>query len=519
MTGTIGWYRKDFRLPSAERDARLGDPLRVGQLPREGLAQRSPDRPPHRRLPALRGAPARRCCAAASTGSSCASTTAASRPTSRPRRLAADGVPTGGWWNYGGLLREVYLRKIDRVDFNSVQVRPNLPCATCAATVDVHGRRSATTRAKAQTRAPDRALRRAHGQPRHARSIGPGGFATLHAAAARSTSPRLWSPAAPYLYDASLTARVGRARSAAVAGYTLRSGIRSIKVVTRRAADPQRPVRATSAASGCTRTTRCSASRSPTRSARQYIAGGPATLGATLIRAHYPLHPYIQELADRYGILLWSEIPVYTVKTQYLKRALVRRLAVQELQDNIRANQNHPSVIMWSIGNELLAPAPGRCRATTSARAARGGQAARPDAAGRRSPSPAIPSAGCQTRVRAARRASGSTTTSAGTRAPAARSPTATLLLAYLDSAARVLSGQGDRRHRVRRRGQPRRAARGEGHATQFQQDFVNYHLGVFATKPWLVGRDLLDAQGVPRAPRLGRRQPAPGRRRCTRRA
>jgi len=52
-----------------------------------------------------------------------------------PSGLSIVGKPTGGWWNYGGLLREVYLRKINDVDFNTVVVRPDLPCATCQATV------------------------------------------------------------------------------------------------------------------------------------------------------------------------------------------------------------------------------------------------------------------------------------------------------------------------------------------------------------------------------------------------
>ncbi len=41
-----------------------------------------------------------------------------------------------------------------------------------------------------------------------------------------------------------------------------------------------------------------------------------------------------------------------------------------------------------------------------------------------------------------------------------------------------------------------------------FQQDFANFHLNVFATKPWLSGALYWAHQRVPRAPGVGRRQP-----------
>ncbi|HUE26685.1 MAG TPA: hypothetical protein VMP89_07915, partial [Solirubrobacteraceae bacterium] len=43
--------------------------------------------------------------------------------------------PGGGWWNFGGILSEVYLRTAQRADVQQVQVRPILPCPSCAATI------------------------------------------------------------------------------------------------------------------------------------------------------------------------------------------------------------------------------------------------------------------------------------------------------------------------------------------------------------------------------------------------
>ena len=60
-------------------------------------------------------------------------------------------------------------------------------------------------------------------------------------------------------------------------------------------------------------------------------------------------------MADRQGFLLAEEIPVYAIKTRYLKQRLVRQLAARELESAILTNGNHPSVMWWSIGNELSA--------------------------------------------------------------------------------------------------------------------------------------------------------------------
>ena len=54
-----------------------------------------------------------------------------------PSGLATNGTPTGGWWNYSGLQREVYLKRLNVVDWKSVRVTPLLACARCTATVRV----------------------------------------------------------------------------------------------------------------------------------------------------------------------------------------------------------------------------------------------------------------------------------------------------------------------------------------------------------------------------------------------
>jgi beta-glucuronidase len=97
--------------------------------------------------------------------------------------------------------------------------------------------------------------------------------------------------------------------------------------------------------------------------------GWTRELGGTIIRAHYPLNPEIEQLADQDGILIWSEVPVYQVQSKFLSRAGWLAHAHEILRENIFENQNHPSVAIWSIGNELGTP-PGDAEASYIAGAA-----------------------------------------------------------------------------------------------------------------------------------------------------
>jgi beta-galactosidase len=81
-------------------------------------------------------------------------------------------------------------------------------------------------------------------------------------------------------------------------------------------------------------------------------------MGANTIRlTHYQHGQAIHELADRYGLILWDEIPFVSVMTLAADQVeptpgLVAD-ARQQLQELIRQNYNHASVAVWSIANEV----------------------------------------------------------------------------------------------------------------------------------------------------------------------
>ncbi|HTV22095.1 MAG TPA: glycoside hydrolase family 2 TIM barrel-domain containing protein [Polyangiaceae bacterium] len=75
-----------------------------------------------------------------------------------------------------------------------------------------------------------------------------------------------------------------------------------------------------------------------------------AELGATAIRlAHYQHADYFYELCDRMGMLVWAEIPLVDETTD---SAAFTDNARQQLTELIRQSQNHPSIVVWGIGNE-----------------------------------------------------------------------------------------------------------------------------------------------------------------------
>jgi beta-glucuronidase len=78
-------------------------------------------------------------------------------------------------------------------------------------------------------------------------------------------------------------------------------------------------------------------------------------LGATITRTHYPLSEDFLERADRAGIAVWEEIPFYQLSESAMRDRRVRQKGLDYLAAAIKRDENHPSVIAWSIGNELPA--------------------------------------------------------------------------------------------------------------------------------------------------------------------
>src|SRR5690606_29013843 len=74
-------------------------------------------------------------------------------------------------------------------------------------------------------------------------------------------------------------------------------------------------------------------------------------LGCNFVRlAHYPHNEHIIRLADKLGILVWEEIPVYWT-VDFSNEATLQN-AKNQLTEMITRDKNRAATIIWSVANE-----------------------------------------------------------------------------------------------------------------------------------------------------------------------
>jgi len=475
MIGGVGWYRKDFSLPEASRALEwavrfesVNYRSRVWLNGKRVGSNRGAYIPFEFRLENLKRTGTNRLVIRVDS----------KRRTTDfpPSGLAVNGAPTGGWWNYSGIQREVYLKRLNGVDWKSVQVTPLLSCARCTATVRVRvSLRNVRRSAQTVRLSGNFGSRRFSLGSRRIAGDGVSTFSTSF----RVPRPRVWSPASPGLYNVNLRASAG---GRAVSSYRLRTGIRSVRV----SGDGHLVLngqRANLRGVGVHEDSQQQGFAVDNRF-RERLVSETRAVGATLMRTHYPMHPYTHELADRQGVLIWSEIPVYALKTASLARAGVTALAAKELEKNIIANQNHPSVLLWSIANELSAR-PGTTQALYIKNAVRLAKSLDPS----RPVGLAVagyPSVTCQ-KAYGPLDVIGINSYFGWYPGPGGLVFDRTKLSAYLDQVRTCypeqavmvteFGAEANRDGPVEEKG-----------TWAFQQDFINFHLGVYAQKSWLSG-------------------------------
>jgi beta-glucuronidase len=81
------------------------------------------------------------------------------------------------------------------------------------------------------------------------------------------------------------------------------------------------------------------------------LLGWAKELDCNYVRlAHYPHDQRMTREADRLGLMVWSEIPVYWA--EHFGDPAVLAKAEQQLREEIRRDRDKASIILWSIANE-----------------------------------------------------------------------------------------------------------------------------------------------------------------------
>jgi beta-glucuronidase len=257
------------------------------------------------------------------------------------------------WWHYGGIVRDVTLVAQERVAIRRQELRPRL----------ASGRATVATRVFLERFAPGerlaldaRVLDPAGREVARTGEAVPGAVGPLPVSLeVEVPEPKLWHFDHPNLYR--LAVEVQDASGALLDRLEESFGLRTVEIRDRGLWLNGERVRLT----GITRHEESpQEGLAETRGTMKADWDDLKSLHVTLTRpVHYPQHPYVLDYADRNGVLLVPEIPMWQFSEEQMKDPAVLALAKRMMQEMIEQAGNHPSVFAWSVCNESATSTPG----------------------------------------------------------------------------------------------------------------------------------------------------------------
>jgi beta-glucuronidase len=267
-------------------------------------------------------------------------------------RLEGSGTVWYDWWHYGGIVRGVALVAQERAAIRRQEIRPRAEAGRATVAVRVFlerfapgGRLAVDVEARdPQGRAVARAGRAVDG------AVGP----TSVPLELLVPEPQRWHFDRPNLYRLAVEVKDG---GTVLDRREESFGIRTVEIRDRGLWLNGERVRLT----GMTRHEESTQEGlAETRGTMRYDWDDMKALQVVLTRpVHYPQHPYVLDYADRNGVLLVPEIPMWQFSEEQMKDPRVLALAKRMMQEMIEEAGNHPSIFAWSVCNESATSTPG----------------------------------------------------------------------------------------------------------------------------------------------------------------
>jgi beta-glucuronidase len=241
-----------------------------------------------------------------------------------------DAVPTliTDWWNYGGLTRQVKLIETPSTFVQDYFIQLEKGSRNqVSGWVKLNGDRLSQ---RIKIEIPEARAGKSF-------TTNGSGYAQINFDANLS----LWSPDKPKLYDVIIETDTDRLHD--------EIGFRSIETRGTDILLNGRPIFLRGV---------CIHEEAPFRDGRAYsredaltLLGWAKELGANFVRlAHYPHNEAMIREADRMGIMVWSEIPVYW--TILWENSATLQNAQNQLSEMIARDKNRAAIIIWSMANE-----------------------------------------------------------------------------------------------------------------------------------------------------------------------
>lgn len=247
-----------------------------------------------------------------------------------------EGVPTvnSDWWNYGGITRDVMLVETPEVSVDDYELRL------------LKGSYSKLC-GYVQLSRPQEGVEVTLSVPELKINLTLTTDASGRAAYEVKAKPQLWSPEQPKLYDVAITCGTEVIRDCI--------GFRHIETRGREVLLNGKPVflRGISIHEEAPyKTGRCTTTQDDST-----LLTWAKELGCNFVRlAHYPHNEPMVRMAERMGLMVWSEVPVYW--TIHWDDANTYANASRQLKDNMDRDHNRCAIVVWSVANETPHSAP-----------------------------------------------------------------------------------------------------------------------------------------------------------------